>query len=282
MYHKRRDTAKETTPGTLKSQHRQGCTFSSASNHPEILQTNKIRYLVSVLLYPLFGGCETPSLRMLNVGTICLICLLTYHILRNNRSRSSTKQALMKNDEDSQTYLLDAHSALNISLFPPLFFFSGLYYTDVMSTLVVLLSYNGFLKRREGNLRAWDQFFTVFIGAIALTLRQTNIFWVAVFPAGLTAIDTLKKNGTQPALEVKSTLAEVLEKSWREGLVYDCSVPEAGIMGIAIHATYILKSKLMKHRLYFDPNICSSSFLEGAFDSFEGNCALSYAFRAFR
>ncbi|KAJ4357655.1 glucosyltransferase [Didymosphaeria variabile] len=96
-------------------------------------------------------------------------------------------------DEETPTSLLDAHTALNTSLFPPLFFFSGLYYTDVLSTLVVLAAYYTYLSQRGSTNYLVSGWLTINVGVIALLFRQTNIFWVAVFPAGLTVVDTLKR-----------------------------------------------------------------------------------------
>ncbi|KAF2441437.1 glycosyltransferase family 59 protein [Karstenula rhodostoma CBS 690.94] len=154
-------------------------------------------YLASLLIKPI-AGCDISALRALNVGAICLICLLSYQIrrlLRQPLSPRRTKKGLStpkSQDDDTQTSLFDAHTALNISLFPPLFFFSGLYYTDVLSTLVVLAAYSTYLSQRRTQNYLLSTLITVNIGVLALLFRQTNIFWVAVFPAGLAVVDTLK------------------------------------------------------------------------------------------
>lgn len=83
------------------------------------------------------------------------------------------------------------HNMFNFALFPPLFFFSGLYYTDVLSTCVVLKMYRDFLNNRSG---IW----LYFTGIVALTMRQTNIFWTAVFLGGLEAVRTLKTFEAKP------------------------------------------------------------------------------------
>lgn len=94
------------------------------------------------------------------------------------RSNSGTKRMVARS----------IHTAFNICLFPPLFFFSALYYTDVLSTVSVLLSYR--LQKdpslfMQPRLRGTLLFVN---GLIALTFRQTNIFWVAVFPAFLDTV----------------------------------------------------------------------------------------------
>lgn len=138
---------------------------------------------------------------------------------------------MLSRNEADRSFMLDAHSALNISLFPPLFFFSGLYYTDVMSTLVVLLSYSVFINRMRGRSGVYDELATFVFGATSLLFRQTNIFWVAVFPAGLAVCERLKVEGASTAsVETLSKIA-ILQKSWTEGFVYDAPVHQATLQG---------------------------------------------------
>jgi alpha-1,2-glucosyltransferase len=197
------------------------------------------RYLVSLLIKPVLGGCDTPLLRLLNVGAICLICILAYDTLRilhariptndDGQSGNSNNNHATIEDQD-QDSAFNAHSALNISLFPPLFFFSGLYYTDVMSTLLVLLSYNVFLKRDRHERRLWDDFASVVIGALAVSFRQTNIFWVAVFPAGLAVFDALRHR-TAPTQEIaQKTILYRIENGFSKLTVYDPPIRHASFM----------------------------------------------------
>jgi alpha-1,2-glucosyltransferase len=82
-----------------------------------------------------------------------------------------------------------AHTAINICLFPPLFFFSALYYTDIASLLFVLLSYNAvLLTYQRPSQKLGSVLLQLFYGLGALLLRQTNVFWVAIFPAGIAAL----------------------------------------------------------------------------------------------
>jgi alpha-1,2-glucosyltransferase len=128
----------------------------------------------------------------------------------------------------------DANTALNIALFPPLFFFSALFYTDVMSTLIVLLSYDVFL-RGKASPGAFSDFSTIIVGLVALCFRQTNIFWVAIFPAGLGVIDALKGSDSPSAPSKAMTPREVIQESWSSGYVHDCSVKGAGLQGISYY-----------------------------------------------
>ena len=69
------------------------------------------------------------------------------------------------------------HTVANILLFPPLFFFYGLYYTDVLSVLSILLTYLLHLQNKQHGV--------VVAGLASLAFRQTNVFWVAIYLGGL-------------------------------------------------------------------------------------------------
>lgn len=126
------------------------------------------------------------------------------------------------------------HAALNICLFPPLFFFSALYYTDIASTGFVLV----FLDLRQNKAlssRPWLRgFLLVLTGFVALIFRQTNIFWVAVFPAGLDAFELLKTQARDHGKrEIASGVSFVksITKAWQDGTVYDPPVHDAYLEG---------------------------------------------------
>jgi alpha-1,2-glucosyltransferase len=124
-----------------------------------------------------------------------------------------------------------AHSALNIALFPPLFFFSALYYTDVMSTLAVLLSYHAFLTRKNTPNVLMHSLRIVVVGVLALLFRQTNVFWVAVFPAGLAAVDVLATKQEKNS-QASDSFQSVFKDAWSQGKVYDIPVGDAGPRGM--------------------------------------------------
>lgn len=132
------------------------------------------------------------------------------------------------------------HHVLNIALFPPLFFFSGLYYTDILSTLFVLLFYIALLKTASPSASSVSRFAVLFtIGAASLMFRQTNIFWVAVFPACVILVDALGrghpvvKDSMHSGVEgFGDTFYSVAKTSWKMDVVYDRAVGEASIEGI--------------------------------------------------
>lgn len=128
-----------------------------------------------------------------------------------------------RNDRPASAWL--SHTVLNICLFPPLFFFSGLYYTDVLALLVVIEAYNWDLKRNSENRFASVGFLA--LGLAALAFRQTNVFWVAVFLGGLQAVRMLRQSSN--ACESFGTL-----EIWKKGLqneLYDPFVSTASAAG---------------------------------------------------
>ncbi|KAF3062345.1 Dol-P-Glc:Glc(2)Man(9)GlcNAc(2)-PP-Dol alpha-1,2-glucosyltransferase [Daldinia childiae] len=94
----------------------------------------------------------------------------------------------------SSPYSVDSFwTGINVTLFPVLFFFSGLYYTDVLSTFTVLLAYINHLSRMYSDKPSTaSNIRTIFLGLLALSVRQTNIFWVVVYMGGLEVVHVIK------------------------------------------------------------------------------------------
>ncbi|KAG9200128.1 glucosyltransferase [Epicoccum nigrum] len=185
-------------------------------------------YLVAKLLSPLCG-CSTGVLRAQNVVALILIMQGLIHIRRFiqtrgylQRRREAFVDKLNDNTssnqidviEDGLTPFSTALTAFNIASFPPLYFFGALYYTDVMSTAAVLMSYGAFLATTAKPQRTLsDDVLAVISGIIALFFRQTNIFWVAVFPAGLTVVSVLGDNGRMKSRAAKDGYLSVLKEN---------------------------------------------------------------------
>jgi len=135
-----------------------------------------------------------------------------------------------KRSKDSELSPSIIHTALNIALFPPLFFLSGLFYTDVLSTCMVLRIYQLFL-RREGSVWIY------LAGFLALTMRQTNIFWVAVFLGGLELLRTIKTIEVVPPKEPsepqtwKESAAIIQFRRYSQGEIHDIPLRDAEIQG---------------------------------------------------
>ena len=125
------------------------------------------------------------------------------------------------------------HLVLNVLMFPLLFFFSGLYYTDVVSARMVIKSYEAFLEKKP--LKVF------FCGVIALWFRQTNIFWVAIFLGGLEVVRTFPSN---EAVADKRSFTDTLVKSYKEGKVDNKSIYDAGLEHYIICGSSILAATL--------------------------------------
>jgi len=130
------------------------------------------------------------------------------------------------------------HTGFNIALFPLLFFFSGLYYTDVLSACVVLAMYRLFLERKGARANTAEGLVWLYpVGLVALAMRQTNIFWVAAFMGALELVRTIKANKE----DFKSEQA--VSRSWKgvavdkfqqysHGNIHDVALKDAGVVGM--------------------------------------------------
>lgn len=99
-----------------------------------------------------------------------------------------------------------------------------------MSTASVLLSFQAFLEtvaKPQRSVR--DDIIAVISGVVALLFRQTNIFWVAVFPAGLTVVSVLKNNGGMRSRVATNGYVAVLKESWTQSKIFDHSLREGGL-----------------------------------------------------
>ncbi|KAG7166778.1 Dol-P-Glc:Glc(2)Man(9)GlcNAc(2)-PP-Dol alpha-1-2-glucosyltransferase-like [Homarus americanus] len=113
--------------------------------------------------------CDVFSLRITNLVAAAFM-LLTIHKLLIH---------LHGDRMDNWKVML---SGLNLSLLPVLYWFTFLYYTDVLSTLVVLVMILLHLHHAPTTAAA--------MGVVAVMMRQTNIIWVG-FLCVLMAVDVL-------------------------------------------------------------------------------------------
>ena len=162
-------------------------------------------------------NCDVDTLRSFNV--LALVFTMVYV--------GSCYASIDKLSEPSNASAL--HKMFNIALFPPLFFFSGLFYTDVLSTAVVIKMYRDFLQDRSG-------ISLYFTGIVALTMRQTNIFWTAVFLGGLEVVRTLKdikgENNEKEAPKCSMGLMRAAFHRYERGEIHDLSLKEAEVEGM--------------------------------------------------
>ena len=199
-----------------------------------------IRYLVSWALIKPFLALEsrhalTPiltdasALRSTNwSGSILLAWLVRSLLFLNHEVHDEKCEGKNKLNVNRKHYPGWAnweliHTTVNVYLFPPLFFFYGLYYTDVLSVLSVLYAYRCYLARQHVRV--------MFAGLLSLLFRQTNIFWVSVFLGGLEFCRTIPKG--RPEIEFPShpTFYDVIEGSWQHAAAYDPLISQACFEG---------------------------------------------------
>ena len=209
------------------------------------------RYLIPVLLnavFPSLGVHRLPWLRAVNaLASVMLIpsqvARIRTLILARRRLERGRYEKLVGGEaaEREGGLVEDAEQvALNVALFPPLFFFAALYYTDVWSTFWVLAAYRFWLE--QSLIRRPAGFFTspkvsralmVGCGLVSLAFRQTNVFWVGVFLAGLEVVRTLKDRDAESGVRVDANLGweDVLVMSYNQRKLYDVPVGDASLEG---------------------------------------------------
>lgn len=100
-----------------------------------------------------------------------------------------------------------------------------------MSTLAILLAYTAHLAGPKSSSSFIHGATVLLSGIVALFFRQTNIFWVAVFPVGLAVVNALKADGPSTTATT-GDITEVLRDSWNTGRIVDPPVQHAGIQGL--------------------------------------------------
>lgn len=114
------------------------------------------------------SACTVSVLRYFNAFFVTLLFCVHFALFRTLNSNKRTSSVII------------SISALNLTLFPVCYFFSFLFYTDVLSILSVLFAY--LLQQHRFLLSS------AFVGAFSCLMRQTNIIWV-IFCAACTAAD---------------------------------------------------------------------------------------------
>ncbi|OHF00481.1 DIE2/ALG10 family protein [Colletotrichum orchidophilum] len=158
------------------------------------------KYYLQVMMRP---GCSVLDLRGVNIIAVLGVGILATHcrhLLETRRpdAKSPAPPAVLS--------FHSIHLGWNIALFPVLFFFSGLYYTDVVSTLSVLVAYYHHLHRvREERSSFLSDWTTMILGVLTLVMRQTNVFWVVVYMGGLEAVAAVKALRPDPVAKPNTT-----------------------------------------------------------------------------
>ncbi|KAL4762001.1 dolichyl-P-Glc:Glc(2)Man(9)GlcNAc(2)-PP-dolichol alpha-1,2- glucosyltransferase [Aspergillus foveolatus] len=184
-------------------------------------------YAVCALILLLRGSPEhldPPALRATNAAAAAVLLPL-----RLQSALDTVRK--QRNTRPSGAWL--SHTVLNICLFPPLFFFSGLYYTDVLALLVVVEAYNWDFSRGRPNAAKLETAVFLLLGVVALLFRQTNIFWVSVFFGGLQVVRRLRRVTKNCE---SSNVADILAAGFRNEL-YDPLVLDASLVDYVKAAT---------------------------------------------
>ncbi|KAK1836879.1 glycosyltransferase [Podospora conica] len=164
-------------------------------------------YAISIAYhrFSMMAKCTASSLRHTNLLATMAVALVAA------QCRSLLQAQSAKNANPAPgAYLSAFHTGLNIALFPVIFFFSGLYYTDVVSTLAVLYAYQSHLLRLgEETPGLRSDLDIVACGVFALFMRQTNVFWVVVYMGATEAVHAIRSLKPTPVESPKGSLSFV-------------------------------------------------------------------------
>lgn len=167
----------------------------------------------------MLAECTVFSLRYTNLLATLAISLVSALCRDSLDARTAERDSKPMSPTPSH---FSFHSGLNIALFPVIFFFSALYYTDIFSTLIVLVAYHNHLYRLgPESPRFLNDLWTVLLGVAALFMRQTNVFWVVVYMGGLEAahaIRSLKPPPVEPPKGPLSLVEHVRFYAWRDSV----------------------------------------------------------------
>jgi alpha-1,2-glucosyltransferase len=186
--------------------------------------------MITYALKPIFG-CDVSGIRATNV--VCMIALAWI-------VEKIFAQRMGGGQQARHGAFLTTHSALNIALLPPLFFFSALYYTDVASTLSVMLCFYPLICSDESEIKQiWWHLRLFVLGLVSLSFRQTNILWVAVFPAAAVVLreldqghELVKESMYNKSKGFGDTMGSVFKTTWRMEVLYDPPVRDASMEGM--------------------------------------------------
>ncbi|KAL6872841.1 glycosyltransferase family 59 protein [Trichoderma novae-zelandiae] len=215
--------------------------------------------------------CDPKTLRATNAVGILVLAYFALQCRREIEARLHQAHSSVRINGTSQYAM---HTAFNIALFPLLFFFSGLYYTDVVSTAAVLAAFWNHLHRAgrpQGSLGS--DLVTVWLGLFALTMRQTNVFWVVVFMGGLEAVHAVKTLRPEAVRRpFMATLSEQLlfaVKRWSVGHVHDLPLHMAYPEDM-LFTTVSLITAALCNPIRLARQIWPYMFVLGAFGGFVG------------
>ena len=227
------------TSGTLSLRLLLACGFHRMLRYHGLILSK--RYLATwVYLKPFLGSApdfrhgmtaliKTPALRSTNLYGSFVLAWLVYSILLLNikvhdgecEGKHGSNVRCRRCPSWSSWEL--SHTTVNVFLFPPLFFFYGLYYTDVLSVVSVLYAYQCYLEKQTTGV--------FFAGLLCLLFRQTNIFWVSVFLGGLELCRIVPKGRPNIEFPSQPTYHDIIRRSWHHASAYDPMINQACFEG---------------------------------------------------
>lgn len=214
IFLKRKSIAMASTmTGMTRSPRLLAC-MNSPGLFPTYMSLTWPSYLISLFYYKVKAAASCTAANLRGGNVVAIVMTSTLSILCRNLIEGEDKRA-----RGAPLYQL--HTGLNIALFPVLFFFSGLYYTDVYSTVVVLLAYYTHLSRVSAPKPSISSDVgTILVGVASLLMRQTNVFWVVVYMGGLEVFHSVKTMKPAPVDKPElNTLTQVIRHyAWRYSL----------------------------------------------------------------
>jgi alpha-1,2-glucosyltransferase len=120
--------------------------------------------------------CGVVQLRALNFVFGALTLVVLYRLIRRGEPREQVAAA----------------RALSVALYPPHFFFSFLFYTDVGSAFWVLLAVDLSTPEGDDDPSVGRLIGAALAGTVAILFRQTNAAWV-LFACGIACVRDLEK-----------------------------------------------------------------------------------------
>ena len=172
---------------------------------------------------------------MINYIGLQAISACLYRILLNRLIPLKSRPRAPTTSGSPHRRIRLAHTALNISLFPPLFFFCALFYTDILSVLFVLSTFLAYDARRP--------LLMILCGLVSLMFRQTNVFWVAIHLSGKETLRILERQQSESDESTESaSLYDILDLSMKRGSIFDPTVKEARLQGSLPTCSFFTKA----------------------------------------
>lgn len=193
----------------------------------------------------------TNWLTIITLAIVATQCrrLIEARLAERGNVPGTPEQHVSQRQTELTNYALQ--TGMNIAFFPLLFFFSGLYYTDVLSTLVILVAFWNTLVRMDiQTAHSWrSDFLVVLLGVLSLFMRQTNVFWVVIFMGGLEAVHAsgaLRPPPTRPGEFDCQTKIKYYLSKYSQGEIHDPPLDFASLDGrnALLHSLHWVSRKL--------------------------------------